>query len=351
MLRPSAARLLTACLVICSLAACSTAGNGTAASPAAAKDGAAASSSATVGVAYSRGGRGDKSFNDSVGAGLDRAKAELGVKVKELSPNAAGSDLEEILRLLAETGHNPVLAVGFFYAQPLTKVAPSFPGTQFVIVDDTSVKLPNVTNVSFREEEASYLVGAAAALKSTTGRLGFVGGVQTPPQESFIAGYAAGARKINPKIDISSVFLSQPPDFSGFSSPDKAQEAARGMYDAGADIVYHAAGASGLGVFQAAKAAGKKAIGVDVDQRETVGAELADVILTSATKELDVAVFNTIQEAAAGKPVYGVREFGLKEKGVSYATSGGGLGDIEPRLEKLREEIVAGRIDVPSTLQ
>ncbi|MFS1298333.1 BMP family ABC transporter substrate-binding protein [Streptosporangium longisporum] len=347
--RPLAVRLLVTCLVICSLAACSTAGNSTAANPSSGGNGAAASA-VTVGVAYSRGGRGDKSFNDSVGAGLDRAKAELGVKVKELSPNAAGSDLEEVLRLLAETGHNPVLAVGFFYAQPLTKVAPAFPRTQFVIIDDASVKLPNVTNVAFREEEASYLVGAAAALKSATGRIGFVGGVQTPPQESFIAGYAAGAKKINPKIDISSVFISQPPDFSGFSSPDKAQEAARGMYDGGADIVYHAAGASGLGVFQAAKAAGKRAIGVDVDQRATVDPELADVILTSATKELDVAVLRTIQEAAAGKPVYGVREFGLKEKGVSYATSGGGLSDIRPRLEELREQIVAGEIDVPATL-
>ncbi|MBB2911693.1 basic membrane protein A [Streptosporangium becharense] len=345
--RPSAARLLAICLLLCSLTACTTTGNGAAAGPASGKDGAAASKIA-VGVAYSRGGRGDKSFNDSVGAGVDRAKAELGVPVKELSPNAAGSDLEEVLRLLAETGHNPVLAVGFFYAQPLTKVAPAFPRTQFVIIDDATVKLPNVTNVAFREEEASYLVGAAAALKSATGRIGFIGGVQTPPQESFLAGYAAGARKINPKIHLSSVFITQPPDFSGFSSPDKAQEAARGMYDSGADIVYHAAGASGLGVFQAAKAAGKWAIGVDVDQRKTVDPELADVILTSATKELDVAVLRVIQEAAAGKAVYGLREFGLKEEGVAYATSGGGISDIAPRLEEIRKQIISGRITVPA---
>ncbi|MEU8038710.1 BMP family ABC transporter substrate-binding protein [Streptosporangium sp. NPDC049078] len=302
-----------------------------------------------VGVAYSRGGRGDKSFNDSAGAGVDQAKAALGIEVKELSPNAAGSDLEEILRLLAETGHNPVLAVGFFYAQPLTKVAPAYPGTHFVIIDDATVKLPNVTNVVFREEQASYLVGAAAALKSATGRIGFVGGVQTPPQEKFLAGYAAGARAIDPKIRLSSVFMTQPPDFSGFSSPDKAREAARGMYDGGADIVYHAAGASGLGVFQAAKAAHKWAIGVDVDQRRTVAPDLSEVILTSATKQIDVAVRRVIEEQAAGKAVYGLREFGLDEDGVGYATTGSDLADIRPRLDEIRKRIIAGEIDVPVT--
>lgn len=334
---PVLVRVLALFAALCSLAAC------TAVSPAAEKKGAT-----SVGVAFSRGGRGDRSFNDSVGAGVDRAKAELGVSAKELSPNAAGSDLEEILRLLAQTGHNPVLAVGFFYAQPLAKVAPAFPRTQFVIIDDATVKLPNVTNVVFREEQASYLVGAAAALKSASGKIGFVGGVQTPPQEKFLAGYAAGARAVKPGIQLSSVFMSQPPDFSGFSAPDKAQEAARGMYDGGADVVYHAAGASGLGVFQAAKAAGKWAIGVDVDQRKTVDPGLAGVILTSATKQLDVAVLSIVRDAVAGRPIAGVREFGLKEGGVGYATSGGELADIQPRLEELRKRIVSGEIKVPA---
>ncbi|WP_433512144.1 BMP family lipoprotein [Nonomuraea sp. CA-143628] len=330
-------RLVTLCLVLCSLAAC------TAVNSAPGRNGAAVA----VGVAYSRGGRGDKSFNDSVGSAVDQAKAQLGVSVKELSPNSAGSDLEEVLRLLAETGHNPVLAVGFFYAQPLTKIAPAFPHTQFVIIDDATVKLPNVTNVVFREEQASYLVGVAAALKSRTGRIGFIGGVQTPPQQKFLAGYAAGARATNPKIQLSSVFMSQPPDFSGFSAPDKAQEAARGMYDGGADVVYHAAGASGIGVFQAAKAAGKWAIGVDVDQRKTVDQGLSQVILTSATKKLDVAVLRIIQDAVHGKAISGLREFGLKEDGVGYATSGGGLTDVEPRLEEIRKKIISGGITVP----
>ncbi|MEU8385667.1 BMP family ABC transporter substrate-binding protein [Streptosporangium sp. NPDC048865] len=337
-------RLSTALCVLLALAACGASQGG--ATRGTEADG-AASSGLTVGVAYSRGGRGDKSFNDSAGAGVDQARAKLGVGVKELSPNAAGSDLEEILRLLAETGHNPVLAVGFFYAQPLMKVAPAFPKTHFVIIDDATVKLPNVTNVVFREEQASYLVGAAAALKSATGRIGFVGGVQTPPQERFLAGYAAGARAIDPKIRLSSVFMTQPPDFSGFSSPDKAREAARGMYDSGADVVYHAAGASGLGVFQAAKAARKWAIGVDVDQSRTVGPDLSGVILTSATKQIDVAVRSIIEEEAAGKPAYGVREFGLGEDGVGYAAGGEDLTDIRPRLEELKKKIVAGEIDVP----
>jgi basic membrane protein A len=301
-----------------------------------------------IGVAYGTGGRGDKFFNDSVASGIDRATQEFGVEVQELAPNANGTDLEDVLRLLAQSGDDPVFAVGFTYAEPLARVAPDFPDTTFVIVDDESVDLPNVTGLVFHEEQASFLVGAAAALKSETGHIGFIGGVQTPPQEKFLAGYAAGAQAVDPSITIDSAFLTQAPDFSGFSSPDKAKEAALGMYDAGADYVYQAAGASGLGVFQAATDAGQHAIGVDVDQYLTVDPELRDVIATSATKALDVAVYDVISEAVDGEVTTGVRRFGLAEDGVGYATSGGAIDDIIPELEEFKQQIIDGTIVVPT---
>ncbi|TDB91081.1 BMP family ABC transporter substrate-binding protein [Actinomadura sp. KC216] len=306
-------------------------------------------STVKVGVVYDIGGRGDKSYNDGVGAGIDSLKRELGIQVKELSPNAGGTDRQELLRLLAESGHNPIICVGFLFQDPVKKLASAYPKTRFAVIDDDSVKAPNVTGLVFSEEQASYLVGAAAALKSKTGHIGFVAGVQTPPQQKFQAGYEAGARKIDPRIKVDVKYLTQPPDFSGFSSPDKAKEAAKGMYDGGADVVYHASGASGRGVFQAAVAAGKWAIGVDSDQYHTVEAAQKPHVLSSAVKSLDVAVSKFVKDYADGRPQSGSVRFGLAENGVGYSTSGGFIDDVEPRLEALKKQIIAGQITVPTT--
>jgi basic membrane protein A len=301
-----------------------------------------------LGVVYDIGGRGDKSFNDGVAAGVDAVKADLGISAKELSPNSGGSDREELLRLLADTGYNPIICVGFLFEDPVRKLAAAYPKTRFAIIDDDAVRSPSVTGLVFSEEQASYLVGAAAALKSETGRIGLVAGVQTPPQEKFQAGYEAGARKIKPDIKIDVKYLTQPPDFSGFSSPDKAKEAAKGMYDNGADIVYHAAGASGRGVFQAATAANKWAIGVDSDQYQTVDPAEKPHVLTSAVKDLKVAVSAFVKDFVEGRPQSGSVRFGLAQNGVGYATSGGFLDDVRPRLEALKKQIVAGQITVPT---
>ncbi|MGH3589403.1 MAG: BMP family lipoprotein, partial [Pseudonocardia sp.] len=278
-------------------------------------------SAVRVGLAYDIGGRGDLSFNDSAAAGLEKAIADLGLQqanTRELA--AAENESEDAaatrLRQLVADGFNPIIAVGFKYAEPLKTVATENPNVQFAIVDDATVELPNVTPLVFAEEQGSFLVGAAAALKSKSGNLGFVGGVDVPLIHKFEAGYEAGAKAVTPDIKIQVKYLTQPPDFSGFGSPDKGKTAAAGMYDAGADVVYQAAGGSGGGVFEAAKAAGGLAIGVDSDQYQTADPAVKDVIMTSMLKKVDVAVFDFIKAVVDGSFPAGSTVYDLAKDGV-----------------------------------
>ncbi|MBC7375083.1 MAG: BMP family ABC transporter substrate-binding protein [Frankiales bacterium] len=310
----------------------------------------AATSTFKVGLAYDVGGRGDRSFNDAAAAGLDKAVAELGITKEELSPNASGSDRGDNLRSLAEGGFNPVIAVGFAYAESLTTIAADFPDTTFFIVDDASVKLPNVKALTFAEEQGSFLVGAAAALKSKTGNVGYIGGVQTPLLKKFEAGFIAGAKQVKPSSKTQDKDLSQPPDSSCFGSPAKGPETPNGMYDAGADVIYAAAGGSGTGVFQSALAKGKKAIGVDSDQYKSVGdPTLQPVILTSMLKRVDVAVFQSLEKFSKKQEIPAQTVFDLKIDGVGYSESGGFITDITPQLEGLKAKIISGEITVPTT--
>ncbi|MFZ5852745.1 MAG: BMP family lipoprotein [Actinomycetota bacterium] len=344
------AALLAAAALL--LAACGSPGGGTA-TPAGTGTGTAGPTPLKVGLAYDIGGRGDQSFNDAAARGLDKAKAQFKLDVKELEAKAGETDAqkEERLRLLAQGGYTTIIAVGFAYAGPLAKVAKDFPNVKFAIVDSTDAKGPNIANLTFAENEGSFLVGAAAALKSKTGNIGFVGGVDTPLIKKFEAGYEAGAKAVNPAIKIQVKYLTNPPDFSGFSDPAKGQTAAQGMYDAGADIVYHAAGGSGGGVFKAAKAAGKLAIGVDSDQYLTADPSVRDVILTSMLKKVDVAVFDFIKSVNDKSFTAGEHVYDLKADGVGYATSGGKIDDIVPKLEDYKKQIIAGTIKVPTTPQ
>jgi len=335
-------------LVACGSSESSTTGSASTA-PGSTPTSAAPRSDAKIGLAYDVGGRGDKSFNDSAAAGLDRAVQEFGGTKQELSPNASGSDRGDNLRKLAEEGFSPIIAVGFSYAETLGDVAADFPDTTFFIIDDATVKAPNVKALVFAEEQGSYLVGAAAALKSKTGNVGFIGGVETPLLQKFEAGFVAGAEKAKPGIKTQVKYLSQPPDFSGFGSPDKGRETANGMFDAGADVVYAAAGGSGVGAFQAAKAKSAKAIGVDSDQYESVGdASLQPVILTSMLKRVDNAVYSALQKLSAGQEIPAVTTYDLASDGVGYATSGGFVDDIKPQLDKLAEQIKSDEITVPT---
>jgi basic membrane protein A len=310
-----------------------------------------------VGMAYDIGGRGDKSFNDAAAAGLEKAKSDLNVEVKELPANAGETENDKYarLKLLCQGGYNPVIAVGFVYAGadpangPLAKAARDCPDVKFAIIDDGSATAANIANLTFAEEQGSYLVGAAAALKSTSGHIGFIGGCKVDLIGKFEAGYVAGAKAVKPDIKVDVNYLSTVADAcSGFNDPAKGQTAAAGMYDAGADIVYQAAGGSGTGVFQAAKAKNKKAIGVDSDQYNTVDPSLKDVIITSMLKRVDTAVFDFVDAFGKGQFAAGQQVFDLKKDGVGYSTSGGFVDDIKSKLEDYKSKIVAGTITVPT---
>ena len=302
-----------------------------------------------VGLAYDIGGRGDQSFNDAAAVGLDKAKSELGIEANEAeaAQGEPESAKEERLRLLAQNGFNPVIAVGFAYSAATGKVAKEFPETQFAIIDDAGAVGPNIANLTFAEHEGSFLVGAAAALKSKTGNIGFVGGVDVPLIHKFEAGYAAGAKAVKPDIKVQSKYLTQPPDFSGFGDPAKGKTAAEGMFQGGADVVYQAAGGSGGGVFQAAKAANAMAIGVDSDQAKTAAEGVRDVIITSMLKKVDVAVFDFIKSVTEDAFKAGEVVYDLKKDGVGYSTTGGKVDDIKAQLEDYKAKIVSGEITVP----
>jgi basic membrane protein A len=309
------------------------------------------SSGVRVGLAYDVGGRGDQSFNDAAARGLDRATKAFDLESEELeaSDGEPESAREDRLIQLADAGYNPIIAVGFAYSSAVAKVAPQYPDVSFAIVDDAEATGDNIANLLFAEEEGSFLVGAAAAMKTKTDHIGFVGGVEVPLIQKFEAGYIAGAEEVNPNIRVDTTYLTQPPDFSGFADPAKGKTAATGMFDAGADVVYHAAGGSGSGVFEAAKAANGWGIGVDSDQYKTATPALRKVILTSMIKKVDVAVYDYLKAFVDGKPLSGEQVYDLEDNGVAYSTSGGYIDDITKQLQQYQQQIIAGEIKVPST--
>jgi basic membrane protein A len=309
-----------------------------------------------VGLAYDTGGRGDKSFNDSAFAGVDAAVKEHGGKLAELSPNSDASNRAELLTQLADQGYNPIIAVGFAYSDTIGDVAKKYPKVTFAQVDGASAALKvqpapdNFTGLIFAENEGSFLAGVAAALKSQAGHIGFVGGVETPLIQKFQAGYVAGAKAVKPNITVDVQYISPAGDFSGFNDPAKGKIVAQGMYDKGADIVYHAAGGSGLGVFQAAAAAKKLAIGVDSDQYQTVGdPALQAVIMTSMLKRVDNATKAFIDDFVAGKVKSGDVLNDLKTDGVGLAYTGGKIDDIKSQIDSYKQKIISGEIKVPTT--
>lgn len=305
-----------------------------------------------VGVAYDTGGRGDKSFNDSAIAGVEAAVEEFGGEIEELSPNDDGSNREELLTQLADAGYNPVIAVGFAYGDIIGDIASEYPDTQFAIVDTSVEELgaDNLTGLVFAEEEGSFLAGVAAASKSVTGRIGFVGGSQSPLIEKFEAGYVAGAQAVKPEIVVDVTYLSPAGDPSGFGDPEGGKVAAQGMYQAGADIVFHAAGGSGEGVFEAAVEAGQRAIGVDSDQYQSASPDQQAVIMTSMLKRVDNAVEEYLTAFADDSLEAGTDVLNdLSTEGVGLSESGGYIDDIQDVIEDFRTQIIDGDIEVPTT--
>ena len=313
------------------------------------KDAATTAGAFPVGLVFDIGGRGDKSFNDAAYAGLERAQKELGVTFSTLETNE-GSDREAQLRQLAAGDAKLVFGVGFLFTDDVLALAREFPNQKFACVDYTlsaGDTLPaNLVALKFREEEGSFLVGALSALLSKTGKVGFVGGMEIPLIRKFQAGFTAGAKAVNPKITVMVKYAGN--TGAAFKDPTKGKELALAEYQAGADIIFHASGSTGLGVFEAARELKKLAIGVDSDQYD----EAPGVVLTSMVKRVDTAVFDTIRDLKAGNWQGGVREFGLADSGVTWVyddrNKAGIPAAVKATVDSLQAEIVAGRIRVPT---
>ncbi|WP_031516213.1 BMP family lipoprotein [Streptomyces sp. NRRL F-5123] len=310
------------------------------------------SKSKGVGIAYDVGGRGDHSFNDSAARGLDKADKELSLESKELTAanGETDSDREQRLDSMAAAGYNPVIAVGYTYGPALTKIAKKYPNTTFGIVDSV-VDLPNVDSMVFATEQSSYLAGVAAALKTKTGKVGFIGGVQNALIGTFDAGFAQGVKDTKPSVQVTREYLYKN-DPRGFNDAASAAGKAQGMLDKGIDVIYTAAGLSGDGSIQ--KVAGKSgawAIGVDSDQyQDPALAKYQKSILTSAIKNVDVAVYDLINSVDKDKkPKVGTNTYNLANDGVSLATSGNFIADIQSQLDAAKQKIVSGQVKVSAT--
>lgn len=303
-----------------------------------------------VGLVFDVGGRGDKSFNDSAYRGLERAQKELGVVYQYIEP-AGEADKESGLRQLASQGYDLVFGIGFLFTDDITRVALDFPNQKFACVDYALIPgktiPPNLLALRFREQEGSYLIGALAGLVTKTNAVGFVGGMDIPLIHKFESGFRAGFKKVNPQGRVLVGYAGMTGD--AFKDPTKGKELGLSQYSSGADIIYHASGSTGLGVFEAARQKNKLAIGVDSDQYH----EAPGYILTSMTKKVDETVFKTIEKAMKGEFEGGVWELGLKENGVGYVYDLNNknllASDVVRRVEVLRKEIESGKILVPKT--
>jgi basic membrane protein A len=286
-------------------------------------------------------GLGDQSFNDSAKRGLDRAAAELGIET-QVYETSQPSDYEPSLAQAPGQGSDITFAIGFLMTDALTNVAPQNPEAKFAIIDSV-VEAGNVVSLNFKEEEGSFLVGAVAGLMTKSNKVGFMGGLEVPLIKKFEAGFRAGVQTVNPNAEVLVNYAGD------FNDPGKGKEIALSQYADGADVIYHASGGTGLGLFQAAqeKGAGFWAIGVDSDQYNLA----PENTLTSMMKQVDVAVFETIKAAQAGNFKAGTSIFGLKEGGVGLAptTSNNTPQEVIDQVNALGEKIKAGEFTVPAT--
>jgi basic membrane protein A and related proteins len=293
-------------------------------------------------VVFDMGGKFDKSFNEAAYNGAERFKKESGIAYRDFEVTSE-AQREQALRTMARRGSQIVVGIGFAQASGVEKVAKEFPGTKFAIIDAV-VDLPNVQSIVFKEHEGSFLVGMAAAMASKTGKVGFVGGMDIPLIRKFALGYEEGAKYVNPRIEIFQNMTGTTP--AAWNDPTRGGELARSQFDRGADVVYAAAGATGLGVLQAAKDRGKLAIGVDSNQNYLY----PGTMLTSMIKRVDLAVYESFKFAREGVWQAGVRNLGVAEDGVGYALDQYNrsliTSDMELRLTQARSDIVARRIKV-----
>ncbi len=298
---------------------------------------AAMSAYADPAIIYDMGGKFDKSFNEAAYNGMQRWTKETGKPYLEFEI-ANESQREQAIRRMAEKGANPIIGVGFSQASSIEKVAKEFPKLKFAIVDMV-VNLPNVESVVFKEQEGSFLVGAMAAMASKTGKVGFVGGMDIPLIRRFACGYEQGAKFINAKAEVYQNMTGT--TGAAWNDPGRGGELAKAQFAKGADVVFAAAGGTGIGVYQAAKDSGKLAIGVDSNQNHLQ----PGTMLTSMLKRVDVAVYNVSKNH---KP--GVTVLGLKEGGIDYAvdTHNAKLvsADMKKKVDAAKADIISGKIKV-----
>ncbi len=296
----------------------------------------------TPAVVFDMGGKFDKSFNEAAFNGAEKFKADTGVQYREFEVTNP-SMREQALRNMARRGAQVVVAMGFAQAAAVETVAQEFPETKFTLIDMV-VDLPNVQSVIFKEHEGSFLVGMAAAMASQTGKVGFVGGMDIPLIRKFALGYVEGAKHVNPDIEIFQNMTGTTP--AAWNDPTKGGELARSQFDRGADVVYAAAGGTGIGVYQAAKDAGKLAIGVDSNQNYIH----PGTMLTSMVKRVDVAVYESFRAAQDGTWQGGIQVLGLAEDGVGWAVDEHNRSlvsdEMEAAVEQARQDIIAGTIQV-----
>ncbi|MBP7653247.1 BMP family ABC transporter substrate-binding protein [Candidatus Dependentiae bacterium] len=310
-----------------------------------------------AGLVFDVGGRGDKSFNDSAYNGLMRAVKELGIYAEYIEPGE-GADRESAIRILAAKKFDIIMGIGFIFTDDLKNIAVEYPevnfaGVDYVVLQDEKgndiLPPPNVAALKFKEEEGSFLVGALAALCSKTGKIGFVGGMNIPLINKFEAGYKQGARYVKPDIEVVSNYAGV--TGVAFKDPAKGKELGMSQYGNNADIIYHASGSTGLGVFEAAKAMNKLAIGVDADQY----GDMPGHILTSMLKKVDVAVYNIIKECYDKKFTGGIKILGLKEDGVGFVYDKNNENLIPPavynKVIQLKEKIISGEIQIKTFLK
>jgi basic membrane protein A and related proteins len=313
-----------------------------------------------IGLALDIGGLGDKSFNDAADAGFQRAIDEGLISednVELLEANATGSNRDANVVNLADQGFDLIIANGFAFSEGIAEVAPDYPDTSFAITDGfanaVNEELTNVADLTFKEHEGSYLVGIAAGMTTETNTVGFLGGQEgTGLIEKFQAGFEAGVQSVCPDCEILVEYIGD--STQAFVDPTRGEALSNSMYDDGADIIYHAAGQSGLGLFAAADDAEQWAIGVDSDQYEVLSdnPEQQEHILTSMLKRVDTAVYDAISQVVNGAFEPGFQVFGLAEEGVDYADSNPELSDeIIAEMDAAKEAIIAGEITVPEEPQ
>ena len=294
-------------------------------------------------IVYDFGGKFDRSFNQSASEGVARFTRETGIAFRDFEVTNATQRVQ-VMRQFARHGYNFIVAVGFSQASAVEQVAPEFPDVRFVIIDG-NVDLPNVESVNFREQESSFLCGMAAVMASKSGKVGFVGGMDIPLIRKFALGYRTGVHYLNPQVEVFENMAGSTP--AAWSDPTRGAELAKSQFGRGADVIFHAAGATGIGVMQAAADKGLLSIGCDSNQDYLHPGS----VLTSAVKRVDVAVYTAFMAAKDGHWQAGRRALGLAENGVDYSLDEYNRSILTPAMEKrlnqAKADIISGKIVVP----